>query len=361
MIKHIIKTGLLLLVFIMLNACNQQDNKTAVATSDTITVVNDSTNKVFADPLPSWNETENKMQIINFVNTVTNSDSADFIPAKDRIAVFDNDGTLWSEKPTYFQIEFVLYRIKQMAPQHKEWKRDKLIKAALNHDLQKIRKKFGVEGMNRLMTIAQSGMTIEEFNKTVVQWMKNAQHPTTGRLFSKMAFQPMLELIKYLQNNEFKVYIVSGGGIDFIRVWASDVYGIPPENVIGSFAKPIYKKINGKPVLVKTNNIIFINDGKGKPVAIHQVIGKKPIMAFGNSDGDIQMLEWCSANKKANLATFIHHTDAKREWAYDKNTNTGKLNKGLALAKKNSWMLIDMKNDWKIIYPFELNEQNAQN
>jgi soluble P-type ATPase len=211
------------------------------------------------------------------------------------------------------------------------------------------------------MTIAQSGMTVDEFEKMVHQWIKNAKHPTTGKLFSKMVFQPMLELIKYLQNNKFKVYIVSGGGIDFIRVWASDIYGIPKENVIGSFAKPIYKKINGRAVLVKTNNIVFINDGSGKPVAIHQAIGEKPLMAFGNSDGDIQMLEWCTANKKANLAAFVHHTDAKREWAYDKNTNTGKLNKGLALAKKNSWMLIDIKNDWKIIYPFELNEQTAQN
>jgi len=357
--KHMKNFILFIVALFFLNSCSTDNNtKTKETTDSTIVIQNDTLTLI--DPLPSWNETSNKQAIINFVNKVCNKDSADFIPVENRITVFDNDGTLWSEKPTYFQIEFVLYRIKQLAPQHKEWKRDKLIKAALKHDIQTIREKFGAEGLNRLMTIAQSGMTIENFNKTVRDWMKNAKHPTTGKSYSQMVFQPMLELINYLKANNFKVYIVSGGGIDFMRVWTADYYGIQPENVIGSFARPVYKKVNGKPVLIKTNNIVFINDGKGKPIAIHQVIGKKPVMAFGNSDGDIQMLEWCSSNQYANLSAFVHHTDAKREWAYDKNTHTGKLNKGLNLAKSNNWLLIDMKNDWKTIFPKKKDKSFAQ-
>ena len=349
-----------LLLFSLILACKPDNNTNSKEVTDSIANTTLDSNILIEDPLPSWNDTDNKKAIINFVDSVTTPGSSMYIEPEDRIATFDNDGTLWTEKPTYFQIEFVLYRIKQMAPQHKEWKRDKLIKAALNHDLEKIRQKFGVGGMNKLMSLAQSGMTVEKFYKIVQDWISKGKHPITKKKFTEMVYQPMLELIEYLQKNEFKVYIVSGGGIDFMRAWSADVYGIEPEYVIGSFARPVYKKINGKPVLIKTDRLILINNESGKVVSIHQVIGKKPVISIGNSDGDIQMLEWCSSNEKASLSGFVHHTDAKREWAYDKNTNTGKLNRGLSLAKKNSWMLIDMKKDWKVIYPFELNQQTAQ-
>jgi phosphoglycolate phosphatase-like HAD superfamily hydrolase len=315
--------------------------------------------KQLNNPLPSWNDTKTKNRIIDFVKTVTTKDSSDYIEQADRIAVLDDDGTLWSEKPTYFQIEFILYRIKQLAPSHPKWEKDKLIKTAIKHDLTTLRKKYGVNGLGKLMAIAQSGMTTAEFEQTVQKWIKKARHPITGKLFSEMTFQPMLELIEYLKSNDFKVYIVSGGGIDFMRAWTKDVYGIPKEQVIGSYQELEYKKINGKPVLVKLPDIIFIDDKDGKVKAIHRVIGKKPVIAFGNSDGDLQMLEWCSANKYKSLSAFIHHTDAKREWAYDRNSPIGQLNMGLDEAAKKGWLVVDMKKDWKYIHPYELNEQVA--
>ncbi len=302
-------------------------------------------------PLSSWNDTKTKKAIIDYVNTVTNEDSAGFIPPADRIVTFDNDGTLWSEQPTYFQVEFILYRIKKMAPKHPEWKKDRVIKAALNHDLKTLREKFGTKGLGRLMMIAQSGMTTEEFNAMVESWLKYARHPISGKPYTKMIFKPMHELIRYLQENDFKVYIVSGGGIDFMRAWTVNVYGIASENIIGSYSKMKYEIKNGNPVLIKEPAILIVNDGPEKAINIHRFIGKKPIMAFGNSDGDIQMLEWCKSNKYRTLAGFVHHTDGKREWKYDKNSNVGSLNKGLVEAKRKGWMLIDMKNDWKVIYP----------
>jgi phosphoserine phosphatase len=304
-----------------------------------------------ADPLPSWNDTKSKQRIISFVNSVSTQGNADFITPENRIATFDNDGTLWSEKPTYFQIEFVFYRIKQMAPEHPEWGKDKLIQTAVNHDLQTLRKKYGAKGLGKLMVISQSGLTTDQYEKIVRNWIKRAKHPVSGKLYRNMVFQPMLELIKYLQDNNFKVYIVSGGDIDFMRAWTKDVYGISKENVIGSYQALKYEKINGKPVLQILPEISFVNDKEEKVTAIQRFIGKKPVISFGNSDGDLQMLEWCSANKIKNLAAYIHHTDAKREWAYDRESRIGTLDKGLDEAARKGWLVVDMKKDWKVIYP----------
>jgi hypothetical protein len=307
--------------------------------------------KKFVDPLSSWNNASSKKAITNFVKSVTTKGSNSYVKPEDRIATFDNDGTLWAEQPTYFQIEFILYRIKQLQPKHPEWKKDKLIQAALKHDLETLRDKFGTKGLGKLMAIAQSGMTTDEFNKITQDWIKNAKHPTTGKRYTQMIYQPMHELIGYLQENGFKVYIVSGGGLDFMRAWTTEAYGIPQEQVLGSIPELKYEIKNGSPVLVKLPEILFVNDGPGKPATIHRFVGKKPIMAFGNSDGDIQMLEWCNSNKHKHLSAFIHHTDGKREWAYDKESRIGTLNRGLDEATKNGWMIIDMKKEWKEIYP----------
>ncbi|NOX86775.1 MAG: haloacid dehalogenase-like hydrolase [Chlorobi bacterium] len=352
------KTLLLLLIALLsLNACKDQKKEKATETGDSTTIVEETGGTIKTgdiDFLPSWNNTKSKETIINFVKTVTTVGSKSYVAPENRIATFDNDGTLWSEKPTYFQVEFVLYRIKQLAPRHPEWKKDKLIQAALNHDLETMRKKYGAKGLVKLMAIAEEGITTDEFEKIVKKWITTAKHPITGKLYTEMVYQPMLELIRYLQDKDFKVYIVSGGGIDFMRVWAESVYGIPREHILGSIGKLEYEKVKGKPVLIKSSEILFVNDGAGKPMSIHQFIGKKPILSFGNSDGDIQMLEWCDANKNNNLPAFIHHTDAKREWAYDRNSRIGTLNKGLDEAAKKDWLVVDMKKDWKVIHPYEL-------
>jgi FMN phosphatase YigB (HAD superfamily) len=301
--------------------------------------------------LASWNNSKVKSEIINFVKTVTNKENPDYIPPEDRIATFDNDGTLWSEKPTYFQIEFVFYRVKQLANKNHDLKDEDLIKAALKRDIKTIREEYGWEGLAELIALSQKGLTTDAFDTLVKGWIKKAKHPLTGKLYSQMVFKPMLELIKYLQQNDFKVYIVTGGGVDFVRAWAPEVYGISTEHIIGSYDKLKYKKIKGKPVLIKSPEMLFLVDGKTKPIAIHQIIGKKPVFAIGNSDGDLQMLEWCGANKYKNLSLLVHHTDAKREWAYDKISHVGKLDKALMVAEKNNWLIIDMKEDWKTIYP----------
>jgi len=373
----------LLLALLSLNACKNRKKEKTTETKDTTSVIivkGDTiikekivviykekkegevaveVEKEVMDPLPSWNDTKHKKRIINFVKAATTEGSDNYVTPEERIATFDNDGTLWSEKPTYFQIEFVLYRIKQLAPKHPEWKKNKLIQAALNHNLETLRKKYGANGMEKLVSIAQAGLTTVEFEKIVNHWIHTAKHPTTGKLYIQMVYQPMLELIRYLQDNGFKVYIVSSGGIDFMRVWGEKVYGIPRNHILGSVGNLNYEYNNGKPVLIKSPEIMFVNDGPEKPVAIHQFIGEKPLVAFGNSDGDLQMLEWCNANKYQNLPAYIHHTDAKREWAYDRESRIGTLNKGLDAAKKNNWLIVDMKNDWKVIHPYELNDLAA--
>jgi len=306
-----------------------------------------------SDPLPSWNEGKTKQSIIDFVNDVTNEASPNFVKPEDRIATFDNDGCLWSEQPYYFQLQFALDRVKALAPQHPEWNKNPLFKAVLDDDLKTVLS-FGEHGLLELVMTTHAGMTTEEFAQIVKEWINTAKHPKTNKLYKEMVFQPMLELLDYLRANGFKTYIVSGGGVDFMRPWSEEVYGIPAEQVVGSSGKVKFEIRDGQPVLVKLPEINFIDDKEGKPVGIHQFIGKRPIAAFGNSDGDLQMLQWTAAGKGKRLMLYVRHTDAEREWAYDRESSIGRLDKGLDEANEKGWTVVDMKNDWKVIYPFEL-------
>lgn len=305
-----------------------------------------------SDPLPSWNDSASKRSIIKFVTDATQLESPDYIPKTDRIVVFDNDGTLWSEQPMYFQLLFGIDRVKAMAKDHPEWKTLQPFKAALEDDMETLMKS-GVEGILTLTMVTHAGITTTEFEQNVKDWISTARHPKTGKLYKEMVYQPMLEVLNYLRANEFKTYIVSGGGIEFMRPWTHEVYGIPAEQVVGSSIKVEFEHKNGMPALTKLPEIGFINDKEGKPVGIHKFIGKRPVAAFGNSDGDLQMLQWTAAGKGLNLMVYIHHTDSEREWAYDRESHIGKLDKGLDEAVEKGWTVIDMKNDWKFIYPFD--------
>jgi len=302
------------------------------------------------DPLPSWNEGAAKQAIVDFVNAVSDPNSPDYVKQADRVATFDNDGTLWSEQPYYFQLQFALDRVKEMSADHPEWKDNPLFQAVLDNDIKKVLS-FGEHGLLELVMATHAGMTTEEFSQIVKEWISTAKHPKTNKLFKEMVFQPMLELLDYLRANDFKTYIVSGGGIDFMRPWTDEVYGIPAEQVIGSSGKVKFEIRNGQPVLVKLPEINFIDDKEGKPVGIHQFIGKRPIAAFGNSDGDLQMLQWTAGGEGKRLMLYVHHTDAEREWAYDRESSIGRLNKGLDEANEKGWIVVDMKNDWNKIYP----------
>ena len=300
--------------------------------------------------LPSWNEGKSKTSIINYVNAVTDKNSADFIPLKDRIVVFDNDGTLWSEQPAYFQFFFAIDRIKALAPKHPEWKTTEPFKSVLDNNLKGLMKS-GKKGLLELVMETHAGMSDEAFNAAVIEWIKTAKHPTKHVHYSELVFQPMLELLDYLRANDFKTFIVSGGGIDFMRPWASEVYGIPTNQIIGSQIEVKYE--NKK--IVRLPKIRFIDDKVGKPVGIHYHIGKHPVAAFGNSDGDFEMMEYTDANPKyKTFQLYVHHTDDKREWAYDRESHMGKLDKGLDYAKEHNWTVVDMKKEWKVIYPFEM-------
>ena len=301
------------------------------------------------DPLPSWNEGNTKQSIITFVNEVTDESNPNFVKPEDRIATFDNDGTLWSEQPYYFQLQFALDRVKILAPEHPEWNDNPLFKAVLENDIKTVLS-FGEHGLLELVMNTHSGMTTEEFSQIVKEWINTARHPKTNKLYKEMVYQPMLELLDYLRANGFKTYIVSGGGIDFMRPWTEEVYGIPSEQVIGSSGKVKFEMRDGNPVLVKLPEMNFIDDKEGKPVGIHQFIGKRPIAAFGNSDGDLQMLQWTAAGEGKKLMVYIHHTDAEREWAYDRESSIGRLDKGLVEANEKGWTVVDMKNDWQKIY-----------
>ena len=306
-----------------------------------------------ADPLPSWNDTAPKKAIVTFVERVTKEGSPDYVPMAERIATFDQDGTLWAEQPMYFQFIFALDRVKALAPRHPEWKEKEPFASLLKGDV-KGALAGGERAMLEIVMATHAGMTTEEFAQTVKEWIGTARHPKTGRFFTEMVYQPMLELLAYLQANGFKTYIVSGGGIEFMRPWTENVYGIPPEQVIGSSIKTKFEVRDGKPVLVRLPEINFIDDKEGKPVGIHQQIGRRPIAAFGNSDGDLQMLQWTTAGSGARFALLVHHTDAEREWAYDRASSIGRLDKALDEAQAKGWTVADMKNDWKIIFPFEL-------
>ncbi len=303
-----------------------------------------------ADPLPSWNDSAPKKAITGFVEKVTKEGSPDFVPAPERIAVFDNDGTLWAEQPMYFQAFFIFDRIKALAPQHPEWKEKEPFASVLKGDV-KAALAGGEKALLEMAMATHAGMTTEEFEKIISDWINTAKHPKTGKLYTEMVYQPMLELLAYLRANGFKTFIVSGGGIEFMRPWTEKVYGIPPEQVIGSSIKTKYEIRDGKPVIARLPELNFIDDKEGKPVAIQQHIGRRPIMAFGNSDGDFQMLEWTTSGKGARFALIVHHDDPDREWAYDRESHIGKLARGLDDGPERGWAIVSMKNDWKAIHP----------
>jgi len=306
-----------------------------------------------ADPLPSWNDGPAKQSIINFVTKVTKAGSPDFVPVPERIATFDNDGTLWSEQPMYFQLLFAVDRVKALAPQHPEWQTQEPFASLLKGDMKGVMA-GGEKALLELVMATHAGMTTEEFDKTVKDWLATARHPKTGKRYTEMVYQPMLEVLTYLRANGFKTFIVSGGGIEFMRPWTEKVYGVPPEQVVGSSIKTQWETRSGKPALVRLPEINFIDDKTGKPVGINSHIGRRPISAFGNSDGDRQMLEWTQAGDGARLMVLVHHDDAKREWAYGPESKIGTFSDALmAEANQQGWTVVSMKNDWKKIYPFE--------
>ena len=302
------------------------------------------------DPLPSWSDGVTKSAIIDYVNDITNEQGENFISIPDRIATFDNDGTLWSEQPLYFQFLFALDRIKRMAPAHAEWRNKQPFKAILENDTNALMKQ-GEKGVLQLVMTTHAGMSTDEFERIVTEWISTARHPTKGKPYTELVYQPMLELIQYLQDNKFKVFIVSGGGIEFMRPWVEHVYGIPRDQVIGSSIKTKYEYSDGNAVLKRLPEIDFIDDKEGKPVGIHRFIGRKPVFAAGNSDGDLQMMRWADSNPLKNFQLYVHHTDSVREWAYDRKSHIGTFNEALDESKEKGWVLIDMAKDWELIYP----------
>jgi phosphoserine phosphatase len=305
------------------------------------------------DPLPSWNDGPAKKAIIEFVARVTKEGGPEFVPPAERIATFDNDGTLWSEQPIYFQFAFALDRVKALAPQHPEWKTQQPFKAVLDGDMKAL-VASGEKGLVELVMATHTGMTTDEFAKTAADWLATARHPRFARPDTDLVYQPMLELMNYLRENGFKTFIVSGGTVEFMRAFTERIYGIPPEQVVGTtFATQFEMRDDGKPVLVRQSKIEFIDDGPGKPVGINKFIGRRPILAFGNSDGDQQMLQWTAAGSGARLMGLVHHTDAEREWAYDRKSHIGRLDKALDEATARGWVVVDMKQSWKVIYPFQ--------
>jgi len=302
------------------------------------------------DPLSSWTDGPAKQQIVEFVSSVTDRGNEDFVPQNKRIATFDNDGTLWSEKPTYFQLMFIIDRVKSMAADHPEWKTTQPFQAVLENDMAAL-KAAGEHGLIELAMATHAGMTTQAFETIVNEWLDTARHPATGKPYNAMVYQPMLELLDYLRANGFKVFIVSGGGLEFMRPWTEAVYGIPPDQVVGSSIETRYEIRDGKPVLVRLPELHFIDDKDTKPVAINRFIGQRPILAFGNSDGDFEMLQWTTSGSGKRLGLLVHHTDAEREWAYDRDSSEGRLDRGLDEAEENGWLVIDMARDWQVIYP----------
>jgi phosphoserine phosphatase len=305
-----------------------------------------------SDPLPSWNDGAAKARIVGFVQAVTNTASKDFVPPSERIAVFDNDGTLWSEQPAYFQLLFAIDRVKALSPKHPEWKTRQPFKAILEGDMKALAAS-GEKGLAELVMATHAGNTADEFAQIVRDWLATARHPKFKRPYTDLVYQPMLELLAYLRANGFQTWIVSGGGIEFLRVFAEDRYGVPPQQVVGSSVKTKYEVRDGKPVIVRLPQIDFVDDKAGKPVGIHRFIGKRPIAAFGNSDGDFEMLEWVTAAPGARLGFIVHHDDTEREFAYDRKSSVGRLDRGLDEGPKRGWTIVSMKNDWRTVYPLE--------
>ncbi|WP_297695113.1 HAD family hydrolase [uncultured Eudoraea sp.] len=344
--KHLIQNLFLSIVLIINFACKQASP-----------VSNDQSThqkQIQSDPLPSWNEGPAKGAIMDFVETVTKEGSPGFVPVKDRIATFDNDGNLWSERPLYFQLAFAIDRIKVMADQHPEWITKQPFKGVLEDDMDEVLK-TGMHGLMELIMASHAGMTNEEFDTIVSNWLSTAKHPRFNQPYNKLIYQPMLELLDYLRANDFQTFIVSGGGIDFMRTWATEAYNIPSYQIVGSSIKTSFEYNDGEAVIRRLPEIDFVDDNAGKPVGIHKHIGKKPIFASGNSDGDLQMLQYADSNEYPSFMLYLHHTDNEREWAYDRDSHIGRLDKGLDEAKEKGWMIIDMKNDWKTIYPFQMN------
>ena len=310
---------------------------------------------LYSDPLPSWNDVNSKKEIIAFVDIVTDSDNPNFIPISDRIATFDNDGNLWSEQPAYFQLFFAIDRVKAMAVDHPEWKNKQPFKAVIENDMEEL-KKQGEHGLIQLVMATHADNTIEEFEADVKDWIATAKHPTKNVTYDKLVYQPMLELLQYLQRNDFKTYVVSGGGIDFMRAFVSPIYNIPSEQIIGSRIKTKFEYNNGDVKIAFLPENDFINDKDGKPLNIQKIIGKKPVFSSGNSDGDLPMMQYAASNKYKSFMLYLHHTDSMREWAYDRESHIGRLDKGLDEAIEKGWTVIDMEKDWELIYPFELAE-----
>jgi phosphoserine phosphatase len=305
-----------------------------------------------AVPLSSWNDGAAKRSIVEFVTRVTNPDGPEFVRPSERIAVFDNDGTLWAEQPVYFQALFTIDRVRALAPRHPEWKTEEPFASLLKGDTKAVLA-GGERALGRIAMATHAGMTTEEFEGIVRDWIATARHPKTGRPYTEMVYQPMIELLAYLRANGFRTFVVSGGGVEFMRPWAERVYGVAPEEVVGSRIKTRYELRDGKPVLVRLPELEFVDDGPGKPVAIQMQIGRRPLAAFGNSDGDLPMLEWTAAGPGARFCLYVRHTDADREWAYDRTSPVGRLDKGLDEARARGWTVVDMKTDWKRVFAFE--------
>jgi len=303
-----------------------------------------------ADPLPSWNDRAARKSIVEFVARVTKAGTPDFVPAAERVAVFDNDGTLWGEQPMYFQLLFALDRVRELAPKHPEWKDAEPFASLLRGDVQAALA-GGEPAIAKLVMSTHAGMTTEEFDGIVKSWIATARHPTTKRPYTEMVYQPMLELLAFLRANGFKTFIVSGGGIDFMRPWTEAVYGIPPEQVVGSTIVTKLEMRDGVPVLVRLPELDFVDDKDGKPIGIHRHIGRRPIAAFGNSDGDLPMLQYTAAGSGPRFCLYVHHTDAEREVAYDRQSHVGKLDKGLDEARARGWTVVSIQDDWKSVFP----------
>jgi phosphoglycolate phosphatase-like HAD superfamily hydrolase len=305
------------------------------------------------DALPSWNDGSVKQTIVDFVARVTREGSPDYVPPAERIGTFDNDGTLWAEQPVYFQFQFAVDRVKALSAKHPEWKNQQPFKAVLDGDAKALAA-LGEKGVLEIIAATHAGMTTQAFAMRVAQWLASARHPRFNQPYDKLVYQPQLELLGYLRANGFKTFIVSGGGVEFMRVFADRAYGIPPEQVVGSSIVTKFELgTDGKPLLMKEPKVEFIDDGPGKPVGINRFIGRQPIFAFGNSDGDYQMLQWTAAGKGARFMGIVHHTDAEREWAYDRHSHVGKLDKALDEGRAKGWAIVDMKRDWKRVFPFQ--------
>jgi phosphoglycolate phosphatase-like HAD superfamily hydrolase len=306
-----------------------------------------------SDPLPSWNDGAVKKSITDFVARTTTPGGPDFVPVPERIATFDNDGTLWAEQPVYFQAAFAFDRIRALAPQNPKWKTQQPFKAVLGNDMKAL-SAAGEKGLLQIIMATHAGMTVEAFHQTVLDWVATARHPRFNRPYTDLVYQPMLELLAYMRANGFKTFIVSGGGIEFMRPWVEKVYGIPPEQVVGSSGVTEFRiGKDGRPVLAKLAKVEFVDDGPGKPVGINRFIGRRPVFAFGNSDGDLQMLQWTAAGGGARFMGIVHHTDAGREWAYDRRSNVGRLDKALDEGTKRGWTIADMRRDWRVVFPFQ--------